>query len=98
MEALRYLGAVKEVGERPCLIVLDLNMPYLNGRDTFERIRNDAGLRGIPVIIFTSSLNPHDKAYFTGLGADFVTKPDDYKELNGIARRMIHACTCDERP
>lgn len=93
LQALEYLAtAVRDGNRPPCLIVLDLNMPFLDGRGTFERIRNDADLRNIPVIIFTSSLNPNDRAHFTSLGAEFISKPTSRKVLSEVAAHMVRVC------
>lgn len=93
VEAMQYLGQVQEEAARmPGLIVLDLNMPYLDGRQTFQRIRSEARLANIPVIIFTSSLNPNDKAFFNDQGVEFISKPFDFKYMNSIVSHMLSVC------
>jgi len=76
----------------PCLIVLDINMPYLNGRETFEKLRANPVLKDIPVVIFTSSENPADKALFKSFGIELITKPSNISFMNEIASRMIYSC------
>ncbi|RYY39573.1 MAG: response regulator [Chitinophagaceae bacterium] len=92
LQAVEYLASIKGGDRRPCLIVLDLNLPFIGGREVFGRICADESLKNIPVIIFTSSLNPHDKEYFNSLGAEFISKPMDYKEMNRIAGHIIQMC------
>jgi CheY-like chemotaxis protein len=92
LQAMDYLAAAQSGGNSPGLIVLDLNMPYLDGRATFEKIRRDNTLQDIPVIIFSSSHNPYDMAFFQDAGAEFISKPMDYKLLSGIAGHMVQVC------
>ncbi len=76
----------------PCMIVLDLNMPYLNGIQTFERIKADPQLRDIPLVIFSTSESPADKALFSKGGIPFFTKPVDFSAMEGIASRIANLC------
>ena len=94
LEALDYLEQFKgEPSKMPCLIVLDLNMPYIDGKETYQRIRDNSSLVAIPVIIFTSSLNPADKAHFERSGVEFFSKPDHYSVMNEIVKHMLQVCT-----
>lgn len=57
MEALKYLRKQPpyERAERPDIVLLDMNLPRKNGRETLEEIKADPELKAIPVVIFTSS-------------------------------------------
>jgi CheY-like chemotaxis protein len=68
LHALNYLTGVKEKSALPCLIVLDLNMPVLDGKETYRKIKDELKLEAVPVIIFTSSHNPNDKKLFSSMG------------------------------
>jgi CheY-like chemotaxis protein len=93
ISALEYLNSSKDSdGALPSLIILDLNMPYLDGRETFERIRSNPSLKHIPTIVFTSTHNPADKAMFNSLGIELITKPDNLAYLNTIAGHMLEVC------
>ena len=76
----------------PCLIVLDLNMPYLDGKKTFEKIKTNPALENIPVVIFTSSQNPNDKNFFNNAGIELITKPYDFSFMHSIAQRLLNHC------
>jgi CheY-like chemotaxis protein len=66
----------------PALVLLDLNMPGLNGRDVLEVLKGDPVLQVIPVIIFTGSDKEHDLAECYRLGANsYLVKPPTYGEL-----------------
>lgn len=67
---------------RPDLILLDLNMPRKDGREALKEIRAHAGLRGVPVVVFTTSRADTDIEKVYDLGANsFVTKPAAFDAL-----------------
>ena len=85
-EALEFLQS-----HVPDLILLDLNLPKLDGREVLERIKADERLRHIPVIVVTSSQAEEDVAKSYRLNANaYVTKPIDpavfLKAVNAIGR------------
>jgi CheY-like chemotaxis protein len=66
----------------PELILLDLNMPGLDGRDVLKALKQDPVLRIIPVVIFTTSANARDVEECYRLGANgYFTKPLAYRDL-----------------
>jgi len=92
LKGLEYLNHAKDSNELPCLVVIDINMPLLDGRQTLDRIREDELLKGLPVVIFTSSENPHDRSYFNRRGVQMISKPMDVTYLKKIAQNMISMC------
>lgn len=87
VEALKYL---KDAGQHlPCLVVLDINMPYMDGKETLEKIKADKGLSGLNVVIFTSSENPNDRVFFKSKGVSMVVKPFNSKNLQQIVKELI---------
>ena len=92
-EALDYLNSIKDKEAKlPCLIVLDLNMPFLDGKETFIKIKQDLSLKKVPIIVYTSSSKPLDAEFFSGYNAEFITKPIDFVVIKQIANRMVHKC------
>jgi CheY-like chemotaxis protein len=92
-KALDYLNALKNRNtDMPSLVILDINMPYLDGKETFERIKSDPGLNSVPIVIFTSSESPYDKALFREKGAELITKPDNLSYMMKIASYMLSQC------
>jgi len=80
VEALRYLRREPPHADapRPDLILLDLNLPKVDGREVLEAIKGDDGLRSIPVVVLTSSQAETDIARAYGLHVNsYVTKPVD---------------------
>ena len=93
LEALTYLGGLKNRGDGlPGLIILDLNMPYMDGKTTFEKLRSDKDMQRIPVMVFTSSEKKADKMLFNNLGVVFHTKPTTVSDLEQIVDQMIRVC------
>jgi CheY-like chemotaxis protein len=88
--ALEYLYELKEARlPLPGLIILDLNMPYVDGIHTFQKLRDDTHLSTIPVAVFTSSQNPNDRALFERMGVTFITKPYDFYDMTPIVQRLL---------
>ena len=84
LDYLYHRGAYAEEGEspRPGLILLDLNMPRMDGREALQAIKADPDLRRIPVIVLTTSQAEMDilQSYDLGVNA-FVTKPVTFDGL-----------------
>jgi CheY-like chemotaxis protein len=92
-EALEQLNQTKTQGHLPCLIILDINMPGMNGREALIRIRQSDNFKNIPVVLFTTSSSEMDRAFAKKWGAEFITKPLVYSELEELAKRFISLCT-----
>lgn len=74
----------------PSLIVLDLNMPELDGRQTLKKLKTHPLYQTIPVVIVTTSANKLDRDVCRQLGASlFLTKPDTHAEWQGVIRHFI---------
>jgi CheY-like chemotaxis protein len=72
-------------GNKPDVIFLDLNMPAMSGWQCLAKLKNEALLKDIPVVMYSTSSNPREKEIAKELGATgFVTKPTDFKVLTKI--------------
>lgn len=75
----------------PQLILMDLNMPRMNGREVIAELKADPLLRHIPVIVLTTSSDESDIAACYGLGANsYIVKPVSYNGLLDITRSLKH--------
>lgn len=76
------LGLLAARRDPPDLILLDINMPEMNGYEVCEHLKADEGLQGIPVIFISALTEQLDKvkAFATG-GVDYITKPFQMEEL-----------------
>jgi CheY-like chemotaxis protein len=84
VELLRYLRGEGEFAgrERPGLVLLDLNMPRMDGREALREIKTDPALRAIPVCVLTTSKAEEDvvRAYDLGVNS-FISKPVTFAGL-----------------
>ena len=92
-EALEELNKAKAGKYLPCLIILDINMPGMNGREALIRIRQSEDFKNIPVVLFTTSSSELDKVFAKKWGAEFITKPLIFSELEALAKRFVSLCT-----
>lgn len=90
--ALEYLNNLYDSNALPCLIILDMNMPGMDGRETLIRIKQSTLFKEIPVVMFTTSSNKADKDFAQKWGADFITKPLVYSELEILAKTFVDKC------
>ena len=68
--------------EKPDMILLDTNMPVMNGHEMLERLRKHPILKDTPVIMVTALCEKHDIAAASAIGVeDYVTKPIDFTNL-----------------
>jgi CheY-like chemotaxis protein len=94
IEALDYLMATgtysgRDVSDQPQVVLLDLNLPMLDGLEVLRRIRANEQLRRLPVVILTSSNEDSDKLAGYGLGANsYVRKPVDFQQFSDAVHRL----------
>jgi DNA-binding response OmpR family regulator len=93
--------ALKAVSDRPPdLIILDLNLPVLNGIEVCRILRSRPDGRNVPVIMLTARTSENDRVAGLELGADdYVTKPFSLRELTARVRAVLRRrATVEERP
>ena len=103
-EALRFLRreASYRSAPRPDLVLLDLNLPGINGQEVLAAIKHDPRLVTIPVVVLTSSQNEADVAgAYRQLANCYVTKPVDYQDFTDTVQRIerfwLEVATLTER-
>jgi len=75
---------------KPALVLMDIQLPGINGVEAFRRIRADAATAGIPVVALTASVTPTDRSEITAAGFDaFLSKPINLKEFLGVVKRFV---------
>lgn len=92
MSYLRRTGSFNhENAPRPGLILLDLNMPKMDGREALREIKNDPELRTIPVVVLTTSKAEEDVYRTYNLGVNsFVSKPVKFDSLVRLTKDLGH--------
>ncbi|MBE9007789.1 response regulator [Fortiea sp. LEGE XX443] len=75
---------------KPSVILLDLNLPGIDGRDLLERLKQDMSFKKIPIVIFTTSSNPKDIEFCYQKGANgYLVKPMDAQELQKTVQAFV---------
>lgn len=91
-EALNYLYKNEgyEDSITPDLILLDLNIPKINGLEVLETIKNDGKLNNIPVIVMTSSnLSSDIKESYSKNANSYIIKPIDFVEFKSVIKAFV---------
>jgi len=84
-----YRRSPHENAPRPDLILLDLNLPKMDGREVLSRIKSDDALKVIPVVVLTTSQAEEDVLRAYRLNANcYVTKPVDLYQFNRIVQAI----------
>ncbi|MHC4487893.1 MAG: response regulator [Planctomycetota bacterium] len=96
-EALEYLKT--ENNKKPCVILLDLNMPKMNGIEFLKIAKADETLKSIPVVVLTTSKTARDVAESFELGAaGYMVKSVDYRKFVETVRTIDLYWTLSEIP
>jgi CheY-like chemotaxis protein len=96
-EALNYLKS--EENHKPCVILLDLNMPKMNGIEFLKIAKADPLFRQIPVIVLTTSKDDRDKVESFQLSvAGYIVKPTDYAKFVDAIKTVDLYWTLSELP
>ena len=94
VQALEILDQQYSDNQLPCLVVLDLNMPKMNGTQTLSVLKNSERFKDITVIIYSTSINPFEREKCLQLGAEsYVAKPVSFSESVETARKFLKFST-----
>lgn len=87
----RFEKESQEIGFRyPSLLILDLNMPKVNGLELLIHLKSNKKTKKIPIVILSTSKSSQDKEKMMKLGADdFITKPFSFDSMIEITRNLI---------
>ena len=101
LQAKGYQTLEAETGEegvrlakerKPDLVLMDIQLPGINGIEAFRQIRADPKTARIPVVALTASVTPTDRSQITAAGFDaFVGKPINLKEFLDTVKRLVEA-------
>jgi chemotaxis family two-component system response regulator Rcp1 len=94
-QALEYLNRLNEPDvpedHQPDLVLLDLNLPGLDGHEVLTRIKNHPILRAIPVVVLTTSQRDEDVIQTYRAGANtFIQKPAEYPRYRDLVKTLQH--------
>jgi two-component system response regulator len=94
VEALDYLfargkHASRNAADLPSLVLLDLNLPKVNGREVLQAIRADPRTHNLPVVVLTTSAEPFDVEASYALGVNsYIRKPVDFEQFVGAVKQV----------
>ncbi|MGZ5189867.1 MAG: response regulator [Flavisolibacter sp.] len=88
-EALYFLEQALHHDKLPCLIILDINMPVLGGKETLTTIKNREEFKSIPVVVFTTSESDLDRMFCEKYNTQMITKPPSYKSLEATIFNVL---------
>ena len=91
--ALELLHQMQYAGTLPCLIILDINMPRMDGKQTLVALQKDPVLAAIPVVLFSTSSSLIDQRFSNARNVRLFVKPFDQQSLLEIAARILNHCT-----
>lgn len=95
-EALRFLSEVKEL---PGLIILDLNMPKMNGIEFLKLVRANEKLKNLPIVVLTTSKEQQDKLNTFDLNVSgYMIKPVDFNQFKDMIKTIHHYWELSELP
>jgi CheY-like chemotaxis protein len=94
-EAIEILDQLKSRGECPSMILLDLNLPKVNGIEVLQKIKADRDLRRVPVVMLTTSPREESVVRTYDLGVNtFITKPVRFREVMQAVARVQEYGIC----
>ena len=76
--------------KKPDLVLMDIQLPGINGIEAFKQIRGNAATKSIPVVALTASVTPTDRSAINAAGFDaFLSKPINLKEFLETVKRLV---------
>jgi two-component system, response regulator len=87
--ALQLLNNMFQRKVVPDLIVLDINMPILDGREMLRQLKSNDRYKDIPVIVYTTSSNSFDKLHCAQFDVELITKPSTLTSIEQAVRDML---------
>jgi len=90
---LTYLEKLQTLDSFPCLVILDINMPVVNGKEVLFRIRERRHFQELPVILFTTSSFSADQEFARHYGAEFITKPLKLAQMDSLVKKIVSYCS-----
>ena len=91
LEAVTGEDGVRLAKERkPDLVLMDIQLPGINGIEALRQLRADASVAGTPIVAFTASVTPTDRTQISAAGFDgFLSKPINLKEFLETIKRIL---------
>jgi CheY-like chemotaxis protein len=92
MEGLSLLERMNKEHKLPCLLIIDINMPIMDGKEMLRKLREEVPFKELPVIMFSTSDSSRDRQFAENYEADFLSKPSTYNELKALVGHFVSKC------
>jgi len=89
-EGLKVLEKMQE--NLPCLLIIDINMPIMDGKEMLVKLREQPQFKDLPVIMFSTSASSMDKQFAENYQAEFFSKPATYNDLRDVVAQFVSKC------
>jgi CheY-like chemotaxis protein len=89
-QAFRYLNHCRS--SLPGLIILDLNLPGMDGIGIIDKLQQDKVFGSIPIVVFTTSASPTDQNTCARYRVDMITKPISFSVLTDTVKKLLSYC------
>jgi CheY-like chemotaxis protein len=86
LDLMQYLEKQEEV---PALIILDINMPVVDGKKSIRSLKENKRYKDIPVVMYSTTVNAQEIEWYKVLGVDVITKPTSYADFQNITDRFL---------
>ena len=93
-EALDYLQRSEETNTLPCLIIMDINMPVMDGKEALTQLKKKGEYAAIPIVMFTTSSSKLDKTFCEHHNIPFLTKPLKQADLFTLIKKILAFSNC----
>ena len=85
-------GVRVAIEKKPDLVLMDIQLPGINGMEALRQLRADPGCARVPVVAFTASVTPTDRSQISAAGFDgFISKPINLKEFLETVKRLLES-------
>ncbi len=86
------VGVRLAIEKKPDLVLMDIQLPGINGMEALRQVRADPACAKIPVVAFTASVTPADRSQISAAGFDgFISKPINLKEFLETVKRVLES-------
>jgi CheY-like chemotaxis protein len=97
LDGNKALAGLKEARDNnkvlPNLVVLDISMPIMDGRQLLAILKSEEKLKGLPIVVLTTSSNISDINYCKQFDTELITKPFELSQLYKIAEKLLSYCS-----
>ncbi len=91
--ALEYLSNINGTEKKLCFLLVDMNMPKMDGKKLVQTVKEDKQFQELPIAFVSTSMNPKDEELALDLGVLYYRKPSSMDGLQSLALEIIKYCS-----